>query len=222
LFIGSSHIYYPRAAVDLPKVFSYLADAGGHTVIVDHAAESGNRLQDHVANPETLEKIEGTEWDYIVLQEDMYVAADSTKRAEQMYPAVRTLDQWAKDNGAETILYLTWVNPGPILYGESDKYFDEQAKITEGYLEIAQELDALVAPAGIAFENVLRQEPDIYLWYGGDEAGHASYMGQYLTAAVFYALIYQESPEGLSFLPNPEDMARFMQTIAAETVLTNP
>ena len=56
----------------------------------------------------------------------------------------------------------------------------------------------------------------------GDDAGHASGMGQYLTAAVFYALIYQESPEGLGFLIRPEDTAKFMQSIAAETVLLNP
>jgi hypothetical protein len=222
LFIGSSHIYYSRAAVDLPKVFTFLASAGGHTVLTDRIAQSGDRLQDHVANPSTLEVIESAEWDYVVLQENMYIAADSAKREEQMYPAVRTLDQWIKDNGAQTILYLTWVNPGPIRFGEIDKYYDEQARLTEGYLEIAQELDALVAPAGIAFENVLRQNPDIYLWYEGDEQGHASGMGQYLTAAVFYALIYQESPEGLGYLLRPEEMARLMQSIAAETVLTSP
>jgi formylglycine-generating enzyme required for sulfatase activity len=152
----------------------------------------------------------------------MYIAADKAKREELMYPAVRTVDQWIKDNGAQTILYLTWVHPGPIREDEFDVYFDEQTRLTEGYLEIAQELGALVAPAGIAFENALQQQSDIYLWFEGDDAGHASGMGQYLTAAVFYALIYQESPEGLGFLPKPEDTARFMQTIAAETVLTNP
>ena len=222
LFIGSSHVYYSRAAVDLPRVFSMLADAGGHTVITDHASEGGALLEDHAADPGTLEIIQSAEWDYVVLQEDMYVAADEAKREAQMYPAVRILDQWIKDNGAQTILYLTWVHPGPIRYGEIDNYFAEQAQLTAGYMEISEELDALVAPAGIAFENVLKHDPEIYLWYEGDEAGHASYTGQYLTAAVLYALIYQESPEGLGFLPSPEDRARLMQSIAAETVLTNP
>jgi hypothetical protein len=222
LFIGSSHIYYPRATVDLPRVFTMLADAGGHTVITEHAAVAGERLQDRVADSSTLEAIQSAEWDYVVLQEDMYIAGDPVKSEEQMYPAVRTLDQWIKDSGAQTILYLTWVHPFPLRYGEIDSYFETQALLTESYMEIAQEIDALVAPAGLAVAEVLHQNPDIYLWYEGDDAGHASYMGQYLTAAVFYALIYQESPEGLGFLPMPEDRARLMQSIAAETVLGNP
>jgi hypothetical protein len=222
LFIGSSHIYYPRAAVDLPGVFTMLAASGGHTVITEHAAVAGERLQDRVADPSTLEAIQSAEWDYVVLQEDMYVAGDPVKREEQMYPAVRTLDQWIKDNGAQTILYLTWVHPGPIRYGEIETYFDAQDQLTAGTMQIAEEIDALVAPAGLAVAEVLHQNPEIYLWYEGDDAGHASYLGQYLTAAVFYALIYQESPEGLDFLPSPEDRARMMQSIAAETVLYNP
>jgi len=222
-FIGSSHVYYSRAAVNLPKIFSWMAESGGHTVNVDYASEPGVRLEDHLANPDTLAKIKSTKWDYVVLQESHWTAQDKSEREEHMMPAVRALDQMIKENGAQTILYMTWPIPGALYMGNElgDEYFDAQAQMAEGNLEVAQEIDALVAPAGLAFESALQQKPGISLWYGGDNSGHASGMGQYLTAAVFYALIYQESPEGLEFVYQPEETARLMQSIAAETVLAD-
>jgi hypothetical protein len=73
-----------------------------------------------------------------------------------------------------------------------------------------------------AIARSLEERPEQYFWVEGDEHGHANFMGSYLTAAVFYAMIFQESPEGLSFVYSPEETSRYLQSIAAETVFNNP
>ncbi|NIM93904.1 MAG: hypothetical protein GTO18_09370 [Anaerolineales bacterium] len=219
LFIGSSHIYYSGTSYDLPKTFSWLAQSGGHVVEVARSAESGLWLKDHLDNQKTMNYLQNEEWDYVVLQEDMYMGARASDREEFMYPAIRALVEEIKKSGAETILFNTWVNPNPIYDGRMEDYFADQVLLTEGYLEIAQELNLLVAPVDAAIENSLKQEPELYFWAPGDEHGHASPFGAYLTACVFYALLFQESPEGLSFVYQPAETSLYLQSVAADTIL---
>ena len=91
----------------------------------------------------------------------------------------------------------------------------------EAYQTIAQELDTLVAPVGIAIEESLRQRRDLYLWNAIDHV-HLNRKGTYLGACVVYTVVYGQSPEGLSYRAGlSEDTARFLQSIAAETVLAD-
>jgi hypothetical protein len=53
-----------------------------------------------------------------------------------------------------------------------------------------------------------------------DDGSHPSEAGSYLAACVLYAVIVQRSPEGLVYRAGlAEKEARFLQRIAAETVL---
>jgi hypothetical protein len=52
---------------------------------------------------------------------------------------------------------------------------------------------------------------------------HPTEEGTYLTALVFYAVLFQQSPEGLPYRAGlSEETALFMQAVAAETVLADP
>jgi hypothetical protein len=96
-----------------------------------------------------------------------------------------------------------------------------QAQVQAGYMEIADELDAIVAPAGIAWQNSLAQEPGPDLWQG--DGIHPSVAGTYLSACVFYAVIFQQSPEGLPYRAGLTiETARLLQQVAAEVVLEDP
>ncbi|NIO68117.1 MAG: hypothetical protein GTN71_03430 [Anaerolineae bacterium] len=216
LFIGNSHMY----TNNLPRMFARLAEAGGHKANVDMAAKTGYSLEDHVTDSDTLEKIDSAKWDIVVLQENMFIPGVESKRNEHMFPAARFLDQKIRNNGAQTIFFMTWASAWHIADNRLADFVDDQARISVGYQTIAQELDAPVAPVGIAFEKSLQQRPDLFLWKGDDYL-HANGMGTYLAACVLYAFIYRESPEGLSYMPRPEDTARFLQSIAAQTVLTD-
>ncbi len=220
LFIGSSHIHYTGTGQDIAKTFAKLAEAGGHAVIVDRSSKTGVWLMDHLEDRKTKNKLK-KEWDYVVLQEDMYMSARESDREEYMYPAVRALDEEIGKSGAETIFFITWVNPLPIYEGRFDDYVANQKMLTEGYMNITEELDALTAPVGLAIENSLKQRPDQHFWASGDEHGHSNTFGTYLAACVFYALIFQETPEGLSFVYQPEETYLYLQSVAADTVLKN-
>jgi len=213
LFIGNSLTFYN----DLPEMFADLARSGGYEVEVDMSAQGGWTLSDHAASTLTLDKIDQG-WDFVVLQEQSVIPSLAKEREEQMYPAVRFLHDKISEKNATLILFMTWGHR----YGFPDagfENFDEmQAQIYSGYTDIAAELGIMVAPVGIAWQNGIKKDPQLNLWHM--DGIHPSREGSYLSACVFYALIFQKSPEGLTYTAGlSEEIVQVLQTTAAETVL---
>ncbi|MRS04827.1 hypothetical protein EG832_16670 [bacterium] len=210
LFIGNSYTY----TNSLPDEFEKLMRSGGHEILVEQAAMGGWSLSNHVMSSATLGKIAERDWDYVILQEQNVVNYPETG----MYPAMRTLDQLVRDAGAKTILFLNWGRKDGLPASGFPDYESVQAQIYANSVEIANELDAIVAPVGVAWQTALARDAGIELW--GEDGSHPSRSGTYLAACVFYAVMTLESPEGLE---HPADisgeMALFLQKIAAETVL---
>ena len=93
-----------------------------------------------------------------------------------------------------------------------------QAAIEAGYLEVAGEIGAAVAPVGVAWQRALEEHPELELWQR--DGSHPSPEGTYLAACVFYATLLGTSPEGANYLAGlPGETARFLQAVAVETVL---
>lgn len=216
LFIGNSY----TQVNDLPTTFAKLADSGGHRVDAQMVAPGGETLAQHAASSDTIDKINSSKWDYVVLQEQSQIPSVKQSRDDQMYPAARTLVQKIRDDGAMPIFFSTWAHSNG--YPENGlTYEGMQYEIDVAYLGIAQELNAPVAPVGDAWFTTNRQHPEIALWQA--DGSHPTEQGTYLAAAVFYAVIFRESPEGLSYTSSlPKETAQVLQTIAAKTVLTNP
>ena len=63
------------------------------------------------------------------------------------------------------------------------------------YFDIAKELNAVVAPVGMAWKMALAAHPALVL-YEPDES-HPNPTGSYLAACVFYATLFDKSPLGL-------------------------
>jgi hypothetical protein len=96
-----------------------------------------------------------------------------------------------------------------------------QLEIDDGYLGIAHELRAPVAPVGIALLAVRRQNSQLNLWQ--DDGIHPNEQGTYLAACVFYAVIFRQSPKESTYEANlPKETAQLLQTLAADTVLNSP
>jgi hypothetical protein len=217
LFIGNSLTFFN----DLPGTFAELARSGGHEVNVDMSAQGGWTWSDHATSTMTLEKLERQNWDFVVLQEQSVVASIADERMEHMYPAVRVLDGRIREGDAASILFMTWAYRDGLASAGHRDFDDMQAQLHRGYVDIAGELGAMVAPVGIAWQRSLAQGPQLGLWQM--DGLHPSIEGTYLTACVFYAVIFQQSPERLTYRAGlPEETARFMQAIAAETVLEDP
>jgi hypothetical protein len=96
-----------------------------------------------------------------------------------------------------------------------------QIQINIGYLVIAQELKVPIAPVGYTWLLAKGQNPQLDLWQ--EDGSHPTEQGTYLAACVFYAVIFRQSPEGLSYKGNlPEETVLFLQQIATDTVLNDP
>jgi hypothetical protein len=106
---------------------------------------------------------------------------------ETMYKYARLFDAEIKKAGAKTIFYLTWAR---------QHQPENQTKLNDAYLNIAKELGALVAPAGIAWQTAFKADAKLEL-HSPDQS-HPNPTGSYLTACVLYAVIFAESPEGLT------------------------
>lgn len=214
LFIGNSYTYFN----DLPGTFASLAKSGKHRVEAGMAAEGGFSLADHVESTATRDMIKSSQWDFIVLQEQSQRPSDVVVRETKMYPPARILVSSIRKNGAEPIFFLTAGHKNGWPENAIPTYKEMQQGLNNGYLTIARELDARVAPVGVAWAVTRREKPGMNLWQ--DDGSHPAVLGTYLAACVFYATIFQESPEGLSFLDGLSQAdAEWLQKVAAETVL---
>ena len=135
-----------------------------------------------------------------------------------MYPAVRLLDGDIRQAGAKPVLYMTWGRKNGFPEVGFSNFSSMQEQLTFGYLNIAHELGIRVAPVGVAWETAHERKPSLELWQG--DGSHPTLAGTYLAACVFYAVLYQESPEELKYKVGlSRETARFLQSLAAETVL---
>jgi hypothetical protein len=217
LFIGNSY----TSVNDLPNMFSQLAGAGGHANETAIAAGGGWTLATHLAAPQTQDKLKQHKWDFVVLQEQSLIPASELARTQGMYPAVRGLVRQLETLGAKPVLFLTWGRRDGWPDGGYQTYDAMQAQLTEGYAAIANELQVPFAPVGEAWQQARSRALPFDLWQA--DGSHPSVQGTYLAACVFYAVIFRQSPEGLTFNAGlSQETARSLQNLAASTVLAEP
>ena len=191
LFIGNSYTYYNST----PEVVKALLQERFPKQEVETQLISGGgmTLADHWKNESTLESIQSGAWDYVVLQEQsklgMGLVIDNKTYfgpTDLFFEHARKFDAAIKEAGAETVFLMTWsVRDQP----------EEQAILSHAYSTIAKELDAMVAPVGLVWDEV-RTNPSISLY--ADDGGHPSPAGSYLSAITLYATLMEDNPKGLS------------------------
>ena len=217
LFVGNSY----TTVNDLPSVFASLARAGGHRVGTGTAAGDGWTLADHAGSSATAAKLASVKWDIVILQEQSQIPSVAQFRETQMYPAARRLVSTIRNQGARPMFFLTWARRDGWPENGMPSYASMQSAIDDGYLAIAGEQQAAVAPVGYAWSVLLGREAPAALWQ--DDGSHPTAAGTYLAACVFYATIFRESPKGLAYHSSlsAEEAAK-LQDVAAETVLSDP
>jgi len=205
LLVGNSHTYY-NGGVNTHLQSLLNAVHPEWNAVVSAQTGGGYTLENHYNDPNTLAAIQDGNWDLVILQEQ------SSRPME--YPDL--FNQYAillhnviAQSGALTGFYMTWAwrnNPEMFI------------PIRDAYYYIGAYLDALVAPAGVAYYNAL-QLPDCPDLYASDNY-HPSPYGTYLVACVMLAGIWNLNPIGNSYIPagiSAED-ALFLQTVAWDTV----
>jgi len=182
------------------------------TIETDSSPVAGGlALKHHWDNVNTVNNIRQAGWDFVVLQE---VGMGSIENLQQMHEFARKLDAEIKKSGAQTVFFMTWAfrdNPAMI------------EAVAQAYTDIAIELKAKLAPVGRAWEQSIKERPDLDLFRKDKlwDNNHPGVHGTYLNACVFYAVLTGKSPVGLSnggLTEVSEADARFLQEIALETV----
>ena len=180
LFIGNSHTYLHY----MPQLLAGLAQFKGRKVITEQSIGEGVSLAWHWKDSEARDLIQKETWTHVVLQERSRGALED--RASMNRHAL-LFNKIIRNSGAITVFFMTWAARG------KDQ---DQAIITKAYQDIAQSCGAMLAPVGRAWESILEQPSCGNLFHR--DGRHAGKIGAYLTACVFYALLYKDDPVGLS------------------------
>lgn len=185
LFVGNSYIYYNN----LPGIFEGIATSKGKAVEAVMHVRGGATLRRHVDEETAANVIQSGNWDYVVLQEQSTLSGRQANGKiiigdqARFHAAARELDAVIREAGAQTMFMLTWARAfAP----------ETQPDLTQAYTTIGHELNAPVAPVGPAW---LSLPSDVQTFYHEDQS-HPSATGSYLAAAVFYAMLFGESPVG--------------------------
>lgn len=222
LFIGNSHTYFN----DMPQIFADLSQSGGRVVIKDSSTPGGYTLQQHTTNQTTLNKIAQGGWDYVVLQENSMYPVIEYLRYNSMYPAARFLDSLIIHYSGNTVFFLSWGwrygghfeidgHESPVF----ENYFEMQDSMTSAYTEIADELEAVIAPVGEAWRTAVTWDTSLVLWYTDNY--HPAFNGSYLAACVFYGTFFDESPVGLPYTGGLDPAEALFLQQAAWEILTD-
>jgi hypothetical protein len=207
LFIGNSF----TQRNDLPGMVAALAASAtpARRVETRRVIANGVALKTHWERGAAREAIRPKPLHYVVLQEQSTLPL---KNRSKMHEYVRLFHGDITAAGAKTVLYLTWAR---------SHMFERQDELSDAYLSIGRELGAVVAPVGVAWQTAFRQDPALVLH--DKDGSHPNPLGTYLAACVFYATLFNNSPEELTAnVPGVEkqdpDRLRLLRRVAWQTV----
>jgi hypothetical protein len=222
LWIGNSYTY----ANDLPNLFRLLALSGNDTIIIDSSAPGGYTFANHTTNATTLLKLAQNNNDFVVLQAQSQEPSFPPSQVNtETFPYAAILDSLAHVGSpcSQTVFYMTWGRK----FGDAQNcpnypplctFQGMNDRLRTSYKQMADDNEALVSPAGVAWRTSWESDPTINLWTSDNS--HPSLAGSYLTACVFYSTILRKSPVGLSYHAGLADtIATFLQQVAHQTVL---
>jgi hypothetical protein len=218
LFIGNSYLYYGDSLHNHVVRLARAADKeNAKAYQYKSATISGAYLWHH--NLENHLKLGAlglkTPFDVVILQGHSTAHTTAEKHANFVNKASEFNEQ-IKATGAKTALLMTWAYTD-----KHKKYNPEMLEMNNvGYTTAGNQIDALVIPVGLAFQEAYTRRPGIKLQKDYD-GSHPDLLGTYLAACVTYAALYNQSPVG-----NPYDYygsidketATFLQNVAWDTV----
>ncbi len=230
LYLGNSHTFWH----DLPQLTANLALANGDTIEYESNTPGGCTLahpsNGHLFNNISLTLIDSQDWDYVVLQEHSLFAVIDHYKNSYTYPGARALDSLIKQNSecTKTIMQLIWAKK----YGgqhcintycslDFDNFSHMQDSLTSEYLKLSDSISSITAPTGVAWQYSIENGDPIELF--DPDSSHPSLAGHYLTACVYYAVMFKKSPEGIQYFGGlNHTQALYLQQIADEVVFSNP
>lgn len=185
LFVGNSYTYYNN----LPEMFSSLAQAARPQLKVETkmVTRGGATLEQMWDMGTARNAIRESRWDYVVLQEQSLLGysllngAQVINEPQFFWRSVREFDEEIKRTGARTVLYLTWAR---------ETTPERQPDLSYAYFTIGREIQAVIAPVGLAWQHIRSQEAPFRLH--DIDGSHPSPAGSYLAACTLAYTILGE------------------------------
>lgn len=174
LFVGNS--YTAANGGVAPQVKQIYDSVEADTLIVSDFTVGGASFKNHWNNQSLLDNIESGEWETIVFQEQSTMPVINP---QQTYIYGDSLATFSVFHGSEPVFFMTWAR-------KNDPRMLEGLNLAYSRMGFAN--DALVSPAGFAFDFVRKHYPEINP-YSADGT-HPSLEGTYLAACVFNVIIY--------------------------------
>jgi len=222
LFLGASYFGFNAR----PDMCAYLVESMGREVEIDGHYPGGRFLDYHAVSQTTEALIQSRVWDYVILQgvgrmtaypRDCHFDLSATinhivtKVHQYSSPETKVMYQlpWAFEDG------MLWTADG------TDDYFAMQQRAYDRTLELAENLDIVIAPVGWAWNTIMLEGPRPHYLFMTDW-NHPSVRGSYLMACVFYTSLFRESVVGASYCGNvPTIEAAHFQEVGSNMVLDN-
>jgi hypothetical protein len=213
LFIGNSLTYYHDMPATLQKIFNEKKIK----INVHQSTLPGVSLADHLVNPQTLKKIEGQNWDVVILQEGTVRILIPEARKYKFERSVFKFDSIIKLKGGKTILYQSYpisIYPEKYCYpsllisntipereycSDELKDSDQEFRIIEdAFNKLSKQIDCDIAQVGLFFEICKRKYPELALFESVEDT-HPSALGSYLIACVFFKELTGEKASKISY-----------------------
>ncbi len=215
LMYGNSY----TASNGLAGMVESVVDSAGYNSTVSSLTGGGMRLPQHWQNLNTSSHqwnttLRGSSWDYAVLQDQSQVPSFPTTESMWLESRNASVDLAGaiSDEGAETVLFMTWgYRDGDSSNAFNNNFSTMQARLAEGYTRYAENISAAghavwMAPVGLAYKTV----HDAVVANGDDpttsgnlfhdlyasDGSHPSLAGSYLASCVLHATLTGETCAG--------------------------
>lgn len=240
LMMGNSY----TSANNLASVVEGVLDADNINASVSSVNGGGMKLPQHWSNVNTTGNqwnttLRGTAWDYVVLQDQSQVPTFPSTNSmwQDSKNASILLSDAISDEGAETVLFMTWgYRDGDSLNAFNNNFTAMQARLVEGYTRYAENISSAgnavwIAPVGLAYksvhDNVVANGDDptvsgnlFYDLYTSD-GSHPSLSGSYLAACVFHSTITGQTCAGSNDSTNLNASVKLALQEAADDTVFN-
>ena len=204
LFVGNSHTNYNSGLATHLEGFTSSFEIDVHAEIV---APNGFTLEQHIQSESTLSRIQNTDWDIIILQENTYRAAFET---EEMKQSILAFSELFATSNTQVYLFKTWAYQDmPEMNNLLDIAYNESSVLSNfPIISIGSVWETFIATSSI----------NIY----DDDGVHPNPNGTYLTSGLFFKKLFSDQdiiPSSYNSSLTPELANEIKTFISSQTII---
>ena len=195
LFVGNSYYYYNNSLHNHVSDLVNASDAAlGARLQFKSSTIGGAALNHHnmahLTEPGRIGVTQPFQW---VVMQGGSAEPLSQSRREIFRQTAMTHAEMVKARGGQVALYMTHAYVKPHRLASPQNIIATESM----YVEVGNEIGALVIPVGLAFREAYQRFPNLKLHL--PDGTHPSLLGTYLAACTTYATLYGRTPVGVKY-----------------------